>query len=451
MPSYSFVVYAGDGGTGPFAVPFAYLDQSHVTVSVDGVAVAHSWPTAASVSLSSGAASGAVVEIRRTTPRDARLVDFTDGAILTEADLDTAILQQMYLAQEALDAVENTATLASDGTLDAGGLRISNVADPSGAQDAATKAYADQVAATVLANAAAATGIVFASAPADGQLLAYQAADQTWTPVDPGLTDGDKGDISVAGESWTIDAGAVDSAKLADGAVTSAKIAAAAKSGLETTLATGSAGAADRAAMWNADGDLVEIVAAAGDALPLTAPDGAGNLAADVATLGALVGAVDGLTLGGWSVAQAETATNSGSSFDVTGIPATARVIRVLFSDVSLSGSDLLLVQLGDSGGIETSGYRSGAARMSSSGLSKVNSTAGLAIHTNGTAYVVGGVMTLSSADGLTWRAAHSADFNTQLGVGGGIKTLSSALTQLRITPDGSDTFDAGAFSVIYQ
>ena len=190
MSNYSFVAYAGDGGTGPFAVPFPYLDQTHVAVSVDGVSAAHSWPTTGSVQLDAAAPSGALVEIRRTTPRDDRLVDFADGAILTEADLDTAILQQMYLCQEALDAVENTATLASDGTLDADGKRISNVGTPTDDADAATKSYADAVAAAVLLSAAAASGFTLSGAPSDGQVIVYNASTSEWNPTDlAGVTD----------------------------------------------------------------------------------------------------------------------------------------------------------------------------------------------------------------------------------------------------------------------
>ena len=209
MSNYSFVAYAGDGGTGPFAVPFPYLDQTHVAVSVDGVSAAHSWPTTGSVQLDAAAPSGALVEIRRTTPRDDRLVDFADGAILTEADLDTAILQQMYLCQEALDAVENTATLASDGTLDADGKRISNVGTPTADADAATKAYADAVAAAVLLSAAAASGFTLSGAPSDGQVIVYNASSSEWDPTDLVVT---------------LEDDAVTTSKIADDAVTTLKI-----------------------------------------------------------------------------------------------------------------------------------------------------------------------------------------------------------------------------------
>lgn len=52
-------------------------------------------------------------------------------------------------------------------------------------------------------------------------------------------------------------------------------------------------------------------------------------------------------------------ATTSGTQFDFTGIPSSVKSIRVMLSGVSLSGSDNVLIQIGDAGGIETTGYNS--------------------------------------------------------------------------------------------
>ena len=154
MSNFSFVVYAGDGGEGPFAVPFDYLDKSHVAVTVDGASTAFTWLSDASIALAAAAPAGAAVKIQRTTPRDP-LVDFTDGSILTEADLDASALQQAFIAQEVTDLVKNSVTLGDDGSFTASGRRITNLSAPTASQDAATKSYADSVSGADQAAAAA--------------------------------------------------------------------------------------------------------------------------------------------------------------------------------------------------------------------------------------------------------------------------------------------------------
>lgn len=57
--------------------------------------------------------------------------------------------------------------------------------------------------------------------------------------------------------------------------------------------------------------------------------------------------------------AESEQATTSGIAVDFTGVSSTANCITVAFEGVSLSGTDDLLVQIGDSGGVETTGYLS--------------------------------------------------------------------------------------------
>ena len=135
-----------------------------------------------------------------------------------------------------------------------------------------------------------------------------------------------------------------------------------------------------------------------------------------------------------------EIATTSGTAHGFTGIPAGVSEIVVSFAGVSLSGTDHLLVQLGDAGGVEVTGYVSG-------------STAGLQMNLGNAAWSSDGAMVLYRQDGNKWRAVFGG-WVTGGGLalsGGGTKALSAELTQLRFTVTGANTFDAGAVNIMYR
>lgn len=144
------------------------------------------------------------------------------------------------------------------------------------------------------------------------------------------------------------------------------------------------------------------------------------------------------------------TTTTSGTSHDFS-IPSAAKEILVAFAGTSLSGTSDILVQLGDSGGIETTGYISA----SDSGGGVSTSTAGFVLRVSAAANVVYGHMFLSICDSPTfhWVSSHSVRIAATAGThGGGDKALSAAITQLRVTTvNGTDTFDAGKINVSYK
>lgn len=132
----------------------------------------------------------------------------------------------------------------------------------------------------------------------------------------------------------------------------------------------------------------------------------------------------------------------SGSAVDFTSIPSNANSITLSFSDVSLDSAGNILVQIGDAGGIETSGYDSGSLR---GGTTTVDtSTAGFILSLAGASNVAGGNMRLQRMGDYRWSADHGARVSG-LGValGGGIKNLSDTLTTVRVTTT-TGSFDGG-------
>jgi hypothetical protein len=142
--------------------------------------------------------------------------------------------------------------------------------------------------------------------------------------------------------------------------------------------------------------------------------------------------------------------TTSGTAFTFTGIPSTAKKVTVMFNGVSLSGSDSVLIQLGTASGIEDLGY----IAQSSSGTGTVSSTAGFIVRNNSAGFTLSGAYTLFAFDSSNnWigSGAVSRGSGNEVSVCGGNKTLSGVLTQLKITRDGSNTFDLGSINILYE
>lgn len=145
-----------------------------------------------------------------------------------------------------------------------------------------------------------------------------------------------------------------------------------------------------------------------------------------------------------------EQASTSGTAIDFTGIASGANRITVLFEGVSTSGTSDYLIQIGDSGGFETTGYVSQAEGVNTASAGN-SSTAGFIIVAGLLAAdVYKGTVTLTRMNAShKWVSIATISDNAGAGaevwVSSGTKTLSAELTQIRITTaGGSDTFDAG-------
>jgi hypothetical protein len=149
-------------------------------------------------------------------------------------------------------------------------------------------------------------------------------------------------------------------------------------------------------------------------------------------------------------------ATTSGTAIDFTGIPAGTTQILVNFNQVSTDNTTDMLIQLGDSGGIETSGYLGTGFYMENAGTARVvDGTTGFRICHAGNNQKHSGTLTISLQDSpaFKWVASGAiADtFSTAMGVTAGNKSLSAELTQLRLTTvSGAQNFDFGEVNIAY-
>lgn len=147
--------------------------------------------------------------------------------------------------------------------------------------------------------------------------------------------------------------------------------------------------------------------------------------------------------------------TTSGTAINFTSIPAGTKRLTVNFNGVSTNGTSHVLIQLGDSGGIENTGY-SGAGSQVVGTVATTNSTAGFILLTGGAGTLRHGTITLTLHDPATntWTASGvtaGSDNNSTYPTGGS-KALSASLDRLRITTvNGTDTFDAGSINIIYE
>ena len=148
----------------------------------------------------------------------------------------------------------------------------------------------------------------------------------------------------------------------------------------------------------------------------------------------------------------------SGTSIDFTSIPSgTTRVTVYFMGDVSVSGTSDIIVQLGDSGGIESSSYVSHANNLNASAQESEGGATGFFIADQASAgRGWTGKMSLELADSSTntWIATGFVRRQDGGDIYGftGEKSLSGELDRVRITTEGgSDTFDNGKINIQYQ
>lgn len=194
----SFVQYTADGVTDTFNISFPYISTSHLQIKVNGVLDSGvTFPTSSTVKTSSMPPNGVIVEVRRVTPNTTRLVDFADGSLLGESDLDLSALQAFYISQEVTDDLTNRLGIDSTNQYDAGNRVIKNLApgvlDTDAANVGQIQPFAVSAASSAAASATSASNsensaIASANSATDAENAALLAED--WANKTTGTVDG---------------------------------------------------------------------------------------------------------------------------------------------------------------------------------------------------------------------------------------------------------------------
>lgn len=103
------VSYPADGRQQDFLVPFAYTRPDFIHVFIDEEPVAPAairWPSANTLRLVPAPPAGATVKIQRLTDSDDLLVEYRDGSVLRDKDLNLNMYQLLHVVQEAHDLID---------------------------------------------------------------------------------------------------------------------------------------------------------------------------------------------------------------------------------------------------------------------------------------------------------------------------------------------------------
>jgi|TARA_R110000824_G_scaffold79888_1_gene201209 hypothetical protein len=155
-----------------------------------------------------------------------------------------------------------------------------------------------------------------------------------------------------------------------------------------------------------------------------------------------------------------EQATTSGTSVTFGSIPSgVSMVVMNLFGVSQASNAQTIRIQLGDGGGIETSGYLSTSAKIADQAIESatLRHTAGFGLGTinwdSGNILHGSIIFTLQDAAAYTWMYHAMVNESDDDGIyfGSGSKALSAELTQIKFGTAAGATLDAGAINIMYM
>jgi len=191
----TYVDYTATAAQTDFNFSFPYLETQHIIVEINGVATSAftvATSPAQKVVLNSGATAGVNVRIRRKSQPDVNLVDFENGSVLTETELDKGYRHNRYLNEEIGEL--NSLSLqkaAGSNDWDTTSNKILNVGTPTLTADAATKNYVDQKVEQIAAGAS--------TPPSKWQFTGTAGANTTYTVTGADVLGDSAYDVSVNG------------------------------------------------------------------------------------------------------------------------------------------------------------------------------------------------------------------------------------------------------------
>jgi len=148
-------------------------------------------------------------------------------------------------------------------------------------------------------------------------------------------------------------------------------------------------------------------------------------------------------------------ASTSGTSIDFTSLPAWVKKITVMFNGVSLSNTDSIIVQLGTGGVATTSGYTGTSTRIAAAAIS-CNAYGGNGFEVNVVgiaASVSTGNMVITNITGNTWTCTGilAGTVTNLQDTTAGVIAMAGVVNLVRITSNGTATFDAGSINILYE
>ena len=192
----TYVDYTAVASQTDYNFSFEYLRDEHVKVKVNGTLVTNytivTSPTPTKIRFNTAPTAGAAIKIYRDSRGDfSPLVDFVNGSVLTESELDESYKHNLFVSQESSEG-SGGEQLTKKGLThyDAEGNKIINLGTPTASTDAANKAYTDQT----IDNA-----IALGGSPAIVSLGGYDVTSsndtlkqlRAWTADIEGIADGD--------------------------------------------------------------------------------------------------------------------------------------------------------------------------------------------------------------------------------------------------------------------